>query len=77
MVKNSCKYLANVWESIPIDLGVILCKLNPPMFDKYFAHTPSYGSKHLDQKRRSLTVKNGCKYLANLWQLIPINLGKI
>jgi len=76
-VKNRSKYLANLWELIPIDLGMIYCKLNPPMFDKYFAQTPSYGSKHLDQIGGSLTVKNSSKYVANHWELIPIDLGMI
>jgi len=74
-VKNSSKYLANLWELIPIDSGTIYGTLNPPMCGKHFPQTPSYGSKHLEQKGGSLTVKNSTKCLANLWELIPIDFG--
>jgi len=41
------------------------------------AETPLFGSKHFDQKRGSLAVKNSSKYLAIFWKLIPIDLGII
>jgi len=47
------------------------------MCDKHFAQTRSYGSKQLDHKEGSLTVKNSSKYMANHWELIPIDLGVI
>jgi len=47
------------------------------MCDKHFAQTRSYGSKRLDQKEGSLTVKNNSKYLADHWEPIPIDLGTI
>jgi len=77
MVKNSSKHSANLWELIPIDWGMIYGTLIPPICGKHFAQTHSYGSKHLDRKGGSLTVKNSSKYLANLWELIPIDLGMI
>jgi len=50
MFKNSSKHLANLWEYIPINLGMIYGTLNPPMCGKHFAQSSSNGSKHLDQK---------------------------
>jgi len=47
------------------------------MSGKHFAQTPSYGLKHVDQKGESLTVMNSSKYLVNLWELIPIDLGML
>jgi len=47
------------------------------MCDQHFAQTLSHGSKQLDQKEGSLTVKISSKYSANHWELIPIGLGMI
>jgi len=77
LVKNSSKYLANLWELIPMNLGMLYGTLNPPMCCEHFAKTPSYCSKHLDQKGGSLSVENSSKYMASLWELIPNNLGMI
>jgi len=76
-IKNFSKYLAYFRELNSIYLRMILGTLNLPMSSKHFGHIASYGSKHLDQKGGSLTVKNSSKYLANLWELIPINLSMI
>jgi len=56
---------------------MILGTLNPPMCGEYFAQTPLYCLNHFDQKEQSLMINNSYKYLANLWELILINLGKI
>ena len=76
-VKNNSKYLANLCELIPINSCINQGTLNPPMCGKHFAHTPSYWSKNHDQKGGSLRVKNRSKYVANLWELIPINSSMI
>jgi len=47
------------------------------MCGEHFSQTLSYCSKHLNQKGGSLTVKIISKHLANLWELIPNNLGMI
>jgi len=47
------------------------------MCDKHFAQTRSYGSKHLDQKGGSLTVKNSSKYLVHFRKSVSTNFSMI
>jgi len=74
MVKNSSKHLANLWEYIPTNFGMIYGTLNQPMCGKHFAQSASNGSKHFHRKGWILMVKNSSKYFA---LYIPINLGMI